>query len=547
MIFGGVSDAHTTKNHYMNTTAHHPLPSITIHYHPLVRLIELGFRTMTASSPSSPYTSLLADMDRAGVTASDRGLSMGHASQMSLDLHSIVSIEGMAAPSGRLHPAAIADVQQLLTILAQLHAPDSGWPEALPKTPEAIAPYVAEEVDRVLDWDWSPPSQSAEGEPRARGRAIALSHTASHHLTLEAWLADLLWQVVCSDWTVMQMLEGMRATRSRLDSGQEQSGMVRLIPCLELDGCHPIDLTTYRPPTAWLDPDTSLHIDDARLSEIARVAEQLHTIRDWLSMVPALRSLDGGRIQLLQPGQAWQTVTVALRLGLEFRPYPADERMQGDRRSNMQVQFTQAGWRSQMQTMLVKMQQRQAITDYAGQAIAQPTALEWVRQADELVAHCNQPLWQTHSTVLASAIALDDLNHWLLWNLSRSAKPVMQLLGGVSMRSLQPGHGWQAGTVRLVAALQINTSNRTLAIDLATGQRLTATAMDTSILLQPGMDWTAPAIPVPELLASVQQDIRDRTPVLQLQEPTDIELRDARGDRLGQGTLQLQLFLEWAS
>ena len=49
MIFGGVSDAHTTKNHYMNTTAHHPLPSITIHYH---------------SSPSTINRAWVQDYDR---------------------------------------------------------------------------------------------------------------------------------------------------------------------------------------------------------------------------------------------------------------------------------------------------------------------------------------------------------------------------------------------------------------------------------------------------------------------------------------------------
>ena len=523
----------------------------------------------------------------------ERGFSMGNGlpsmplESHCLDLHSIVCADGLTDdPSVRLSPEAIADIQQLLTILDQLHAPDSGWPDELPKTPEAIAPYVAEEVDRVLDQDWSPVSDPVLSRGQSCGQSIGKGAIASpvepSHLTLEAWLSHLMWQVVCSDWTMMQWLEGVAAWQLRSEDhaedesedrskdhsedelegqseDQEESGLVRLMPCIEFsfdDHQTRLDLTTYRSPAACLPAETVLRTVRLSKAEETTVAALLDRITDGLSMVPVLRSLLAGQsIRLLQPGQQWQTVTVSMGVGLEFRPYPVEAIMGGDRTGwpNLQVQFTPTDWRLQVQSMLVQTQQRRAIEAKAFQwrTIAQQddAVFELVRQADELVAQFKHPLWQTHCTVVENAIALQDLNHWLIWNLSRCDDRVMQLLGGVAMRSLQPGQGWQSGRLRLVAALQIETPNRTLAIDLATGQRLTADAIDQRAIVQSlGTDWTAPAIPASDLLASVQQNIGDRSPVVQpFQEPVDIELRDARGDRLGTGTLQLRLFLEWVA
>lgn len=485
----------------------------------------------------------------------DRGSLVGMGeSSLALDLHSIVAAGEW--PAMELNAATIADIQQLLMILEQLYAPESGWPEDLPKTPEAIAPYVAEEVDRVLDRDWS----SRSATPPSVGPcqdADSRSSVAPTYLTLEAWLSQLLWQVVCSDWTVMALLEGVAAWRSQPDpSGRDDAGLIRLIPCLDVTAGEThqrLDLTTYRAPAPWLPADTVVRLADTRpwTNDGITVDALLNQITDWLSMVPMLRSLLATQpMQWLEPGQSWQSVTVSLKLGLEFRPYPIDELMGGDRTGwpNLQVHFTQSDWRSQMQSRLAQMQQRRAIEERGTQwqAIA-PTGnvLELVRQADELVSHVSHPRWQTHCTVLNDAIALHDLNHWLIWHLSRSDDRVMRLLGGLSMRSLQPGQGWQSGMLRLVAALHIDTPNRPLAIDLATGQRLTADAMDSRTILQALGDWTSPAIAAADWLASLQQAICDRTPVLQLQEPTAIELRDARGDRLGSGMLHLRLFLEW--
>ena len=67
-------------------------------------------------------------------------------------------------------------------------------------------------------------------------------------------------------------------------------------------------------------------------------------------------------------------------------------------------------------------------------------------------------------------ILIADLTFNLLWNMIRSSYEVMQLVGGVAAKVLQPGGIWQNGTLCLVMILEVDLGNRRFYIDVATGQ-----------------------------------------------------------------------------
>ena len=67
-------------------------------------------------------------------------------------------------------------------------------------------------------------------------------------------------------------------------------------------------------------------------------------------------------------------------------------------------------------------------------------------------------------------ILMADLTFNLLWNIIRSSYNVMQLVGGVAAKVLQPRGIWQNGTLCLVMILELDLGNRKFYIDVATGQ-----------------------------------------------------------------------------
>lgn len=113
-----------------------------------------------------------------------------------------------------------------MQITRELCAPDSGWPDDLPQTPENLLPYVADEVDELAETL----HQASLGTKLDRSDVRAdLGH---NHLPSTQLISDLttdwLWAIAASTPVAMKLLEGV-ATQI---PGHPYADGIRLVPIL---------------------------------------------------------------------------------------------------------------------------------------------------------------------------------------------------------------------------------------------------------------------------------------------------------------------------
>lgn len=474
------------------------------------------------------------------------------------------ALEGLDGRSPTLPEPVAKTLNALVSMVAQLQDPDSGWPSDLPQTPETIAPYVAEEIDRVLD-AWSETSTTPTTSLLDAIAPGGWSCYPSRYIDLETWRSRLLWTVMQGSAIAMQWMEGLEGTVIQSHDAAPMQGQVRLVPygILTLDWPIAFDLTTQHPPAALLAPQVLIQSQTAEtqgLDQTPRSVEDLlETLLDGLRVTtPRLKALlDGQTVDVLQPGQAWQSGQIQLQFGFEFIPH-AVSTVHGvatpTSSSSLTTRFTlQEPGQTALRAAVIDHQRRGAIAQRAEswQAIARmPTAQSvgnWVYQACHITERLRHPALTYHQTLLHDTILLSHWQRWLLWHLSRSAYPVMQLLGGISVQLLQPGAPWQAGTLRLWAGLHVMTERQPRLIDLTTGyvQDQPHPSIHSDAIARPALGGRSDIIPVNALQTAVLEQCC-HTPLLeQLRSPLPVDLWEAESDRPIPATLQLDLHLEF--
>lgn len=444
-----------------------------------------------------------------------------------------------SAGSDRPLPAAhtLAAMEQLVAIIHQLRltagaadaSPIAHWHPELPLTPEALLPYVSEEVYEVLDALQTTEAPAANPSPL--------------FTTVDALISYLLWGVARSAYPVMRLIEGIRARhyRARQTWG---TGMLRLVVMLEavtptagwcLDlvmGCPPGQLLAnedwlqseqpilpvMQSPSAALMPDLP-HRDRPAGNQVGILLEEFQ--QSILEEMPALQSLFSGvSVDLLQPGQPWQAGQLQLKLGFQFmdqdltaiplQPPPAfadlidAELLEADPATqNLPVQDAIKGTvLSPLTRVSVVELPRQiprpgtlirlvdpAILKAASQSIIQPPLAQSIWRLQQLPIDRNtdqgllpvvceawraidRATYRINSTLelWQSDWLLEELVPNLLWQITRSSYEITQLMGGIEVAALQPGQDWQQGTLRLMVALQIQSTKLQCMIDLTTGR-----------------------------------------------------------------------------
>ena len=421
--------------------------------------------------------------------------------------------------------AAMA-MEKLVCLLANLRSPQSGWLESIPFTPEHLLPYVRDEVDEVLEALSAIDIAPGDRDDRE-------SHWPIEELSLQ-----LLWQVVTSSYSFMQLSGGIGAEGFVVPECQGE-GILRLVPILNIRRESidwTIDLATLSSAPDPLPATAQFAIADAVPTPI-EVADLLqHWQEQLLASAPNLhewtQSLD---VEILEPGKDWESGQVSLELGFEWIPevpHPAqtDDSSTLDRWPEIQLS----------DRLLLRAYHQSIIDRALSPALfywqtQQPSSSElplWaIEVALTIVNRLNLARLQPVSTPFqiqlnGDRLAVNDrvsLTEWiahLLWELTSLSYEMMQLLGCTPACVLQPEWGWDAGTLRLVALLHLKAIDRELCIDLATGGNYTPSNFclmnDAAIEFaqSPGdqpRTWRSD-----RFLESIHQDIASARPALKL-------------------------------
>ncbi|MFQ3629395.1 MAG: hypothetical protein SNJ81_17705, partial [Cyanobacteriota bacterium] len=227
--------------------------------------------------------------------------------------------------SGRV----VRAMQTLMALVDEVRSPENGWDAQTPPTPEAIAPYVADEACDLLE-ALEASDALAAGEidgafPTEAADASKSPPLWTPYCTLDSLTPKLLWGLARSAVEVMRLLESVPATVAPAGAVR-QRGQLRLAAVLELhaeDGTQRHDLVMHQPGRSLLSPDAQVYeLDGATVSRTLTAGQILTAIAQQVELVtPALSPLLVGLpIQLLLPEHDWQPATLRLHLALEFLP-----------------------------------------------------------------------------------------------------------------------------------------------------------------------------------------------------------------------------------
>lgn len=389
----------------------------------------------------------------------------------------------------RLQPDSdvIRLMQRLVAIVEVVRSPEAGWHSDREPTPENLLPYVTEEACDLLEvLETSLDSQPSD--PTDNAESWLSQHLWQDYCLAEDFGPQLLWGIARSSYTVMRLLEGIRAKILPANNAEEpaQTGILRLAALLHLDVAHhpqTVDLVTRHPPQTLLSPDISIQLLDIQSMHQPRSAQDLLTtlVQDIRVSTPAILSfLEGVDITALTPHAVWQTGTLRLQMALEFVP-------EGDRLhailpssqlTETGLQFTDALWLETYRSTTIQQQFASLIPQllaYRTMSEADlpplsedilPLLVEHACELADLLAQTPPFLLTTNPS---GTLALSELLPWLLWCVGRCGYEVMHLIGGLPCQLLQPKTAWQSGILRLLLTLKLETPDRIEYIDLATG------------------------------------------------------------------------------
>jgi hypothetical protein len=435
----------------------------------------------------------------------------------------------------------------------------------LPQTPQAIIPYVLEEVYDLLDMLQAPvvnENLAAIVAPSPVSPSPVSPLPLQHYCLLETLAPWLLWGMAGSAYEMMQMMEGITVRIFQPGQGW-QTGVLRLAALLEFKptDLNPepgwlIDLATYEPPNFLLTPEMLLQSDDCQICQQPILShELLQRFVKQLKTSGLHQFLEGVEIILLMPQQVWQAGLLYLQPGFEFIAATEDEVadwvLSADSSPPMTevtviatdgatveilpttarptLRFTDADWQKQYVATIAQHLQERSLYHHWGLILPQlPNSSEAKIDSDPIALLVEQA-WEASQTLdtaltlsgrnfLPQPIAIPDLLRRLLWCLSSAAFEVMQLMGGIPADLLQPEKKWSTGTLRLLLTLDIQTPELDWQLDIATGQapRIVVTFPSDTVVRSNQCKWCHQPNLIAHLLDCIHRQIDRSTPELQL-------------------------------
>lgn len=381
-------------------------------------------------------------------------------------------------------PALASSTRQLMDVLAALLAPDSGWPQEQPQTPDNLLTYLLDEVQDVQE-AWQRDTMLRPSERR---------QTAACHLTLAALTSPIIWSIAAQSPVLMQLLEGVQARI--FQPGEDwQVGQMRLAVWLTVEvGAQQesLDLVAQRSPSDMLDSQTLIQVEEREFCATPTWTQRLQLdLETQLTHHPLLHQLLSGlEVELLLPEQNWQAGTIQLQYGLEFTPLAQQS-------ANWQTGVDDAQRLVQVQI------QNEAWVEVMAQATAQQRFLHemiWQEWDEAQPDPKLDPRWlvecacwagNEHQTslgwsALPTPLRLRSLGYRILWSIVQASYRATRLMAGVKAQTFSPQQPWQTGYIRLRSQLTIHTAKGRWACDLSTGTRLNpyTVVLDSAALIQ---------------------------------------------------------------
>jgi hypothetical protein len=406
-------------------------------------------------------------------------------------------------------------MQRLVNMITELRSPKADGSPEVPKTPEALAPYLVEEAYDVLEAlqknYFDPPQLDFVDVGRGRGdlEEIPARGRWQNYFLISDLAPWLLWCIARSSHEVMQLLEGTPAKAFKLGQGW-RTGIIRLVAILETkipELSASLDLATFQVNPSLLPSDTMIQSDQySACQQPTWIAGFLpNLIQRVEATTPAIsRFFVGAEVDALAPNHSWQSGLIQLQLGFEFiatdttvfpdfteaseeetAPVPSPSNpteailsaMVSDS-SHPSIKFTHSGWLERYST--TRLQQRlasniqqlptfRAAGEKNRNLSSQSLIPLIVRDACNLVDLLQLSPTRSDDS-LQQEVELTALTHQLLWSFSRGAYEVVQLMGGIRVNLLQPERPWETGTLRLLASLNSKTPEQDWQLDITTGQ-----------------------------------------------------------------------------
>jgi hypothetical protein len=453
-------------------------------------------------------------------------------------------------------------MQRLIQLISELRSPTSGWPTDLPQTPEAIAPYILDETQEVLEALQNGQSPSNVDEKTLNedfSRTLLQRHFAIREV--EPWL---LWWVGRSAYEAMGLLEGAAARMLQPDCGW-QTGILRLVVGLKIDLARlsqSLDLVTHQPLPSVLPSNTLVQIPDYALyrqpQEVGNLIQTLVTqIR---ATSPAIDQLiHGVQVNALVPQQHWQIGSIQLDIGFEFiadttevatpdnlgldRTMPTESSSSDATQSSKPftpiVIFTDPNWLERYRLSIAQQQIARSLPKLpVFAAIHEPKLLlpddcisELIKDACELADLLRNSPIPANRNFLQQPLRLDDLLLRVLWYFNCSAYEVMQLVSGIRAKILEPGQNWQKGILRALVHLTVKTSELEWCLDLAARRGCKPSSFLVSkqaIAHSKTHSWCQQPELLEHLEGKIMQQLQENTPEIQLLlEGTNVDLLSA--------------------
>ncbi|MGJ3248080.1 MAG: hypothetical protein ACFE0I_18600 [Elainellaceae cyanobacterium] len=402
-------------------------------------------------------------------------------------------------------------LHRLLHSIKQLRSPQGGWPETVPQTPENLLPYVEEEAQDLLHVLQADVDTPQVNEITAQ---TALSWTHWHdYFTIRQLAPWLLWCVARASSGMMQLMEGIVASIAQSDYPQ-QTGILRLIVVLDI--CTPtatcaLDLATGRLVSSSLPGDTLIQSEDCTLCREAIAIDGLkQRVEHYLlATIPeATELMRGLGVNVLIPGESWQSGSVCFRLDVEFiadaDDMAIDRMLEAEILSTIAeidlvasreahsipalqplIRLSNPNWLEHYAAAVLNqhlLSQPNVMSSYTQLRQQSPNAptdtylVALIQDVYEFSAGVEMSLSDADYDFIRHELRLNEFVLQLMWCFSRSAFEMMQLISGVRATVLQPGCSWGTGTLRLLVTLQVETPELEWSLDIATGRPATLDA-----------------------------------------------------------------------
>ncbi|TVU55333.1 MAG: hypothetical protein EA414_02290 [Arthrospira sp. PLM2.Bin9] len=416
---------------------------------------------------------------------------------------------------------------------------------------ERLIPYVTEELGDIWNHFFEH-RQKTPGKSPHQYENLS-DQTPSEIVTLGDLQSLLLWRLGCSAENIMALLTGIEVMVTS-PQGTRNRGVLRLVASLILktpQGQYDLDLATGESSKFNLHHSAIVQSFDCDLCNVPRSAKSLlDQLKNIINQeFEALDLWKSQSIAVLEPGYNWEPGQLLLEFGFELvvnhaamdwgenqvnevnYPWSAnslEEEMTAPILLASQIKLTdimifRTNFKAKISQKIATPLENFCLMydDFNGGDVAEKISVSegqsrrvsspktklsadifnrfLIRKAWDLVeaiASESQDNRQSspHRYMMIPQVSLGQLSKSLMWHTVRGSAAIARLIGGITVRVLEPGKLWYKGTVRLVAILSADFPGYHWEIDIATREspRLIGTILDETAVIDwqpdPGVD-----------------------------------------------------------